>query len=667
GLTHHVGMQSQPDPTAPINLAAGQIYKDADFGYVKIPQAGKAVVGDLVWYDGDGDGARKPAEPGIPGVTVAITNAAGVRIAAGVTDAAGGYLIEVPAGSGYIAGPDWAASPILAGLRQTAPASAFLPPLAAGQQWLEARLGIGEASPAAALAAGAQGLQGGLLGAIGNLVFLDADRNGAFGAGDAALGGVTIALIRDSDGNRDWDQGEPIIATATTSSTLDATGANYLFTGVPAGNYLVHVSDTAGVLADYARGPLGAAGVDGASQSDPYAVALVAGAAHRAADFGFYRTAGLLAGVIGNQVWGETDGDGRFTPPTGDLGVAGVTVALLQDGDTVAATTTGADGAYAFVGRAAGAYQVAVSDDFGVLAGYAPTTVGPQPGQDLNNQAQPYTVTSTGASADLTADFGYRTGLGSAQTGATYAMSIRRADVDVRPGTPISFTIRITNTGTAWITYLPRQLAYSPSYLAYMGASPAAYDNLDDGLIRWHDLITAWGAGALAPGATGQLFATFNAIADTTRLLPDGRTTVTATAQGAWANPTGPALAGSFLLLAEQSGTSGARIILPTGLLVTGLAAARTPEGVMVTWQTANEARLAGFETLRRTTSSGNAGAWRVVSPALIAAEHAGANQGGEYLFLDRTAVAAERYEYALVAWLLDGGKIVFGPAALGR
>ena len=663
GLTHRVGMQSQPDPTAPINLAAGQIYKDADFGYFKTPQTGKAVVGDLVWYDGDGDGVRKPSEPGIPGATIAITDAAGVRIASGVTDAAGGYRIEVAAGSGYVAGPDWAASPILAGLRATTPAPAFLPPLAAGQQWLEARLGIGEASQAAALAAGAQGLQGPLLGAIGTLVFLDADRNGVFGAGDAALGGVTVALIRDTNGNRVWDAGEPIIATAITSNTVDASGANYLFTGAPAGNYLVHVSDTAGVLADYARGPLGAAGSDGNSQSDPYPVALAAGATHLAADFGFYRAIGLMAGVIGNQVWGETDGDGRFTPPTGDLGVAGVTVALLQGGDTVAATTTGADGLYAFAGRPAGEYQVAVSDDFGVLAGYAPTTIGPQPGQDQNNQAQPYTVTLANNSVDLTADFGYRTGQGAAQTGATYAIGLSGGDVDVRTGTVLSFTIRITNTGTAWITYLPLELAYSNTYLSWVSGAPASSDNVDDGLIQWRNL-TAF--TALAPGATLTVSAGFRGIADTSR-LPGARTYVTSIVRGAWANPTGPTLLGSLVLLAEGSRTTGVRILLPTGLMVTGLAATRTPAGVAVAWQTANEARLAGFEVLRRTVSGGNAGAWRVVSPELIAAEYAGASQGSEYVFLDRTALATERYEYEVAALLLDGGKVVFGPAAVSR
>jgi hypothetical protein len=51
----------------------------------------------------------------------------------------------------------------------------------------------------------------------------------------------------------------------------------------------------------------------------------------------------------------------------------------------------------------------------------------------------------------------------------------------------------------------------------------------------------------------------------------------------------------------------------------------------------------------------------------LIAAEYAGASQGSEYVFLDRTALVTERYEYEVAALLLDGGKVVFGPAAVSH
>ena len=59
---------------------------------------------------------------------------------------------------------------------------------------------------------------------------------------------MSVDLIRDTNGNKAWDAGEPIIATVTTGSALDANNGNYLFSGLPAGDYLVHVSDTTGVL-----------------------------------------------------------------------------------------------------------------------------------------------------------------------------------------------------------------------------------------------------------------------------------------------------------------------------------------------------------------------------------------------------------------------------------
>ena len=47
---------------------------------------------------------------------------------------------------------------------------------------------------------------------------------------------------------------------------------------------------------------------------------------------------------------------------------------LYKDGESYGVTTTGASGDYSFIGLPAGVYTVTVTDDFGVLTGYAPTT-----------------------------------------------------------------------------------------------------------------------------------------------------------------------------------------------------------------------------------------------------------------------------------------------------
>ena len=62
-----------------VTLSAGEINKEIDFGYVKQPESGNAIIGDTVWYDGNGDGIQQPGEPGIPGIQVCATPSGGRR------------------------------------------------------------------------------------------------------------------------------------------------------------------------------------------------------------------------------------------------------------------------------------------------------------------------------------------------------------------------------------------------------------------------------------------------------------------------------------------------------------------------------------------------------------------------------------------------------------
>ena len=199
-------------------------------------------------------------------------------------------------GKGYTAEVDGAASgAVLDDLTPTTPQPHGLPPLSVGQQYLAADFGYDDA-----------GLN--LLGEVGNLVWLDPNKNGVFDGGETPLAGVSVDLIRDSDGDSAWDAGEPIIATVTTESALNGTygsNGNYLFTGVPQGRYLVHVSDTNAVLLDFTKSVV-VSGADNVNRGDPYAVDLAtAGANDYTADFGYSHNPGDKVGVIGNQVWIE--------------------------------------------------------------------------------------------------------------------------------------------------------------------------------------------------------------------------------------------------------------------------------------------------------------------------------------------------------------------------
>ncbi len=676
GYKHTLGPQSSSDPTAPINLARGDVYKDADFGYYKETGTGKALVGDTVWYDDNGDGFQQPGEPGIPGVTVVIRDVNGNPIGSAVTDGNGHYLAAVPVGSGYTAAVDAAASgSVLDDLSPTTPNPVNLPPLTAGMQWLAADFGYDDAGQ-------------NLLGEVGNLVWRDVNQDGIFDGGETPLAGVSVSLIRDSNGDGAWDAGEPIIATVTTGSALDGQNGNYLFTGVPQGKYLVHVSDTNAVLIDFTKTVAVDQVSDGTSKNDPYAVNLVnAGDNHYAADFGYYQNTGTEVGVIGNQVWIEAcvaglDGltyvaNGYFDTVTGDIGQAGVTVELLQGGNVVATTTTGASGDYSFVHLPAGDYSVRVSDVHQVLRDQckgtgnllAPTVLGPNPGADNNNQtetqATPYAVTlpMAGYLVNLTADFGYTEGPQS--SGAASYRIIKRLNTPnpVRINREVSFTLQIINTSdTAWITYLALRDVYSTTYLSYLRAEPASLDNVNDGEVNWPDLITALGAGPIPPGGSAEVVVWFKTLRDTTG-LPGEQTPNTVTAYNVWGDADGPSgPLDSVIALPDKSSTAPVGVFMPTGVGMTGFDATATAEGIAVTWETAEEANIAGFNVLRKVGD----GELAVINSELLFAQNAGANQGAAYSFVDADQLEGV-VTYALQVVRLDGSVETAGQIDVAR
>jgi LPXTG-site transpeptidase (sortase) family protein len=85
---------------------------------------------------------------------------------------------------------------------------------------------------------------------LGNLVFLDDNRNGTFDAGDTPLAGATVQLYA-ADGVTEINVGpDGVLGTADDGPggvTTDASG-NYLFSGLPAGSYIVKVTPPAGYV-----------------------------------------------------------------------------------------------------------------------------------------------------------------------------------------------------------------------------------------------------------------------------------------------------------------------------------------------------------------------------------------------------------------------------------
>ncbi|MFY9821172.1 MAG: SdrD B-like domain-containing protein [Thermoanaerobaculia bacterium] len=343
---------------ASFTLAGGANRTDVDFGY-----RGTASVGDRVWLDSNANGVQDAGEAGINGVTVQLLDGGGNVIATTTTAGDGNYTF----------------SNLMAGNYSVQVVAATLPAGVAPSYDLD---GIATPNIASFSLAGGQnrtdvdfGYRG--TASVGDRVWLDSNGNGVQDSGETGLNGVTVQLLNASN---------TVIATTTTSGD-----GNYTFSNLTPGNYSVRVVNStlpAGLTETY--------DLDGVATPDIASFSLAAGANRTDVDFG-YRG----AGVVGDRVWLDTNGNG--VQDAGEAGINGVTVQLLDGGGTVIATTTTAgDGNYGFSNLVAGTYSVRIVTS-SLPAGVSPT-------YDLDGTATPNIATfSLGAGASRTdVDFGYR-------------------------------------------------------------------------------------------------------------------------------------------------------------------------------------------------------------------------------------------------------------------
>ena len=233
--------------------------------------------------------------------------------------------------------------------------------------------------------------------AIGDYVWLDADRDGVQDVGEPGIANVTVALYSDPNGD-----GDPSDGTLLAETTTDLYGG-YIFPDLASGNYVVDVTDANGVLSGYSLTT---------GSTDPHGyIVLERDVKYLDADFG-YAPSDTSKAVIGDYLWSDADNDGVQDP--GEPGIGGVTIQLLADydedenyTDVVTTTTTAADGSYLFMNLDPDDYVVDVTDTGNVLDGYTLTT-GPQSNPDPTAPIQ-----VNAGDVYLNADFGYyKAGLG---------------------------------------------------------------------------------------------------------------------------------------------------------------------------------------------------------------------------------------------------------------
>ncbi|HSJ58072.1 MAG TPA: SdrD B-like domain-containing protein [Anaerolineae bacterium] len=351
---------------------------DNDFGLSQL-----LTLGDLVWYDSDGDGIQDPAEAGVAGIGVDLYArvCTGEALASETTDAAGNYLFtnldegvyclrfsNIPAG--------WAISPQDQGADDTLdsdadPATAQIPGIDLAASDLDQDVGLYTT------------------GSIGDRVFCDANSNGAYDAAE----GVTAAGVTLYD-----DPGCDGIA-GTQLSTIDSgLDGLYLFEDLAVGLagslprcYVVEVDAADPDLGD----------CDNPVTPLSYAVSLDSGAPDDLDnDFGF----GQLL-TLGDLVWEDLDEDG--IQDAGEPGVEGVVATLYGTADcsgaeSLASEPTGADGSYRFLDLSPGTYCIAFSN---LPAGWIITPQDQGTDDTLDSDADPATgrisnINLTGSDVD---------------------------------------------------------------------------------------------------------------------------------------------------------------------------------------------------------------------------------------------------------------------------
>ena len=377
GYTPTSGPQSEGGYVSnPVTVASGGVISDVDFGF---DNNSLFSISDRVWLDSDGDGIADGTEAGAPGVTVNLLsdpdgipgNGDEIVIATAITAANGDFSFDgVAAAEDYVIEITDTADVLRGGGGTTAAAQ-------------DGILAIPN------LSGDVSGTNFGYnaLSALFGTLWNDADGDGIQNPAEIGLGGVTVEL---QDGT----------CTPAVDCLITLTGADgfYFFRGLEPNLYTVVVTDTTGALTGYTQtGDPDEPGT--CSICDAMSTTVVdLSTGEQYLDFGYQNDS---LDDISGTIFDDVDTDGVEDP--GESGLAGVTLALLDDaGNEIATTTTDTNGDYVFPDLPSGGYSVRVTDQTGALEGYRLTS-----GLD-ELSAQP---------GDGDVDFGYTRSPGTAAIG----------------------------------------------------------------------------------------------------------------------------------------------------------------------------------------------------------------------------------------------------------
>jgi len=371
-------------------------------------------IGDYVWLDENNNGIQDAGEAPVPNATVTLLDADGNTVATTTTDANGYYAFtDLTPNTDYtvqfpttvtVDGIDYALSDAVQGSDRTADSNPN--PQSGAAEVTTPRSGNNSGAPGTAddptIDAGYHPKPV----SIGDYVWIDSNGNGVQDAGEKPVPNATVDLL-DADGNT--------VATTTTDSD-----GYYGFTGlVPNSDYTVQfpttVTDSDGntyVLTTPIQGGDTTADSN-ADQSTGQAAVTTPKTGNNSGAPGKADNPTIDAGYapvvsIGDYVWIDSNGNG--VQDKGEAPVPGATVKLLDaDGNTVATTTTDADGFYAFADLPGNTdYSVQFPTDV-TVDGIDYTLTQPKQGSDTAKDSNPdqstgqASVTTPKAGQNLTA------------------------------------------------------------------------------------------------------------------------------------------------------------------------------------------------------------------------------------------------------------------------
>ncbi|TDI38813.1 MAG: DUF11 domain-containing protein [Acidobacteria bacterium] len=276
---------------------------------------------------------------------------------------------------------------------------------------------------------------------IAGHVYADVDLSGGYTTGDTALGGVTVQLYVDNDGDGKLSAGDTVKETTVTLSD----GA-YEFTGVAPGAYILVESDPSGYgsIADIDTAMGACATGNGCNTIGT--ITVVAAESHTGKDF--FDTTPAATNTISGTVYVDVNSNQVYEPGSGEQGEPGVTVRLYKDNNNDGQVDAGDTLLETKVTDASGNYTFLLANQSGNFVMNIDTSTLPTGGSLTTDNVETANFVGNGNS-DTNNNFGFiRPSAFSMTKASSCGAPTGCGGTTVNAGQIVTYTIGVTNTSS---------------------------------------------------------------------------------------------------------------------------------------------------------------------------------------------------------------------------